>query len=194
MLRCPPVSALSALPKTEDQEGCRTRRSVPPLPESLCWSTIFSCIFNRSLELHHHPSPKEIHHDTITWLQAWRPDACGYEVFWKSGVEPPEGHHRPPVCPVCLLGKQTGQGCSQYGTWLRPATPRPTWDINHYVLAFRLTWKLTSLLCPSPPISGSPASWRTGSSRGCTHCNSESNLPQELLFICYTVTIQSVLC
>lgn len=26
---------------------------------------IFSCIFNRSLELHHHPSPKEIHHDTI---------------------------------------------------------------------------------------------------------------------------------
>lgn len=162
MLRCPfpPVSALSALPKTEDQEACRTRGRVPLLPESLCWSTIFSCIFNWSLQLHHHPSPKEIHHDMIKWLQAWRPDVCGYEVFWKSGVEPPEWHHRPPVCPVCLLGKQTGQGCSQYGTWLRPATPRPTWDISHYALAFRLTFN-PPLKAPQFTVPVSTYQWIT---------------------------------
>ncbi len=103
-------------------------------------SSIFTLIFNRSLELCEVPSCFK--RSTIipvpkkpkirpTWLQTCCFNVCGDEVIWEARVGPPEGHYwtlaGPPA--VCLPSKQVCGWCSQHGIALHPPTSGQTRDL-----------------------------------------------------------------
>ncbi len=70
-----------------------------------------------------------IHNYSNKWLQACGSDVCGHEVIWRTGADPPEGHHWKPRWILFSLPsdeKKVCERCSQHGSALCSATSRQT--------------------------------------------------------------------
>ncbi len=120
------------LQKEQEKEGTRPRRCDTSLSEILCWpaGSIFTQIFNRSLELCEVPSCFKC--STIISVPK-KPKITVFNnlVDYRPSFDLSERHHwtltGPPA--VCLQSKHFCGWCSQHGTALHPAASGQTRDL-----------------------------------------------------------------
>ncbi len=180
----PPATPLSPRPALQIREDYvrqvfkKNKRRKAPGPDGVspaCLKTcadqlapIFTQIFNRSLELCEVPScfkrstiipvPKK---PKITGLNDYRPVALtsvAMKSFERLVLAYLKASTGPPA--VCLQSKPVCGWCSQHGTALHPVTSGQTRDLREDPVW--INWH--SSPSPPPSVSGSPASWQTGSS------------------------------